>query len=211
VFDNFRTDALELARKSLITYNDRQQPIPFPFDIRNISGISLTYTYPTSYPIIHHTSYLEGLREIILKKKAEIKQNKDRYVFDVVVASQTADDGLAHVYYIDDNGAMNELFDTITIIGSDSAAMYGSVFTKPLSRPDMKINEFAELAYFTIKYIDRFKLDDTIGLEEQKPLVYIIPNHGDIGKAQDCLIDTWESNSNKMLANFEEYGIHKLL
>jgi hypothetical protein len=124
---------------------------------------------------------LEGLKKIVQKMKAEIRQNKDRYEFDVLIASQTDDSG-AHVSHIDDNGV----------------------------RTDLKINEFGETAYFTIKYIDRFRIDDTIGLEGEKPLVYMIPNYGPVERAPNALLDEWESNTNKVLDKIEKYSIHGL-
>jgi hypothetical protein len=153
---------------------------------------------------------LEGLKKIVQKMKAEIRQNKDRYEFDVLIASQTDDSG-AHVSHIDDNGVMNEIFDSYYIIGSGSAQYYGIMFVKPLSkRTDLKINEFGETAYFTIKYIDRFRIDDTIGLEGEKPLVYMIPNYGPVERAPNALLDEWESNTNKVLDKIEKYSIHGL-
>lgn len=95
---------------------------------------------------------------------------------------------------------------------SDSAQYYRAIFVKPLSkRTDLRINEFGETAYFTIKYIDRFGIDDTIGLEGGKHLVYMIPNDGPVERAPNALLDEWESNTNKVLDKFEKYNIRGLL
>lgn len=209
-FDNFRKEALELAQNSRGMFNERAEFRPLQFDSSVFSGVAQLYSSSTTYPVIHHPRYLEGLKQIARKKKDDVKQNKDRYRFDVLVASQT-NEGLARLSYIDDNGALNDIFDPYIIIGSDSAAMYGSVFIKSLYKQNIKTNDFAKLAYFTIKYIDRFKLDDTIGLEDGRPVVFIIPNKGDVGRASDSLMDGWESDTNKMLDNFEMHGIDKLL
>jgi len=127
-----------------------------------------------------------------------------------LIGSQTSE-GLAHLSYIDDNGVLSDIFDPYIIIGSKTAPFYGSIFIKPFYKHDIKMTDFAKLAYFTIKYIDRFNLDDAIGLEREKPLVFIIPNKGIVGEASDSLVDDWESNTNKMLENFEKNGISKLL
>lgn len=121
------------------------------------------------------------------RKKEGITQNRDRYEFDVLIASQTidGDSSRAHLSYIDDNGIMNEIFDPYIIIGSDSAKFYGSIFIKPFYKKILRMNESAELAYFTL--------------------------NGQIDKASNTLLGEWESETNKMLDNFEQQGIHKLL
>jgi hypothetical protein len=42
------------------------------------------------------------------------------------------------------------------------------------------MNDVGEIAYFIIKCADRFKTDINVGLEGQKPLVWLIPNDGTI-------------------------------
>ncbi len=209
-FDNFRKKALELAQQSRGKYDNEQEFKPIPFDPKSFSGITAIYSNPTTYPVIQHNAYLTGLKKIVREQKADIKQNSDQYPFDVLIASQT-DIGTTHLYYIDDNGVMNEIFDPYIIIGSPSAQFYGSMFVKPFFKTILSMNEFGQTAYFTIKYIDRFKIEVTIGLEGEKPLVYIVPKKGLICKAPDSLIQEWESNTNKMLDNYEKQGIHKLL
>lgn len=210
-FDNFMKKALELAQKSRGKFDAQQNFNPVPFDPQNTSGISQGYSNPTSYAIIRNNQYLEGLKKIVQEMKADIKQNKDRYEFDVLIASQTADSG-AHISHIDVNGVLREIYDSYWIIGSDSAQYYGAMFVKPLSkRTDVRINEFGETAYFTIKYIDRFGIDDSVGLEGEKPLVYMIPNDGPVERAPKALLDEWESNTNKLLEKFEKYSIRGLL
>jgi hypothetical protein len=72
--------------------------------------------------------------------KADIKQNKDRYEFGVLIASKT-DDGGAHISHIDVNGVMREIYDSYYIIGSDYAQYYGAMLVKPLSKwTDLRIN-----------------------------------------------------------------------
>lgn len=191
-------------------YDEQQNFQPIPFDPKNVSGISQRYSNPTSYPIIPQSSYLEGFKEIVRLKKADIKNNEDLYPFDVLIALQTSD-GKSRLFYMDDNGVLNEIFDPYIIIGFDSAQLYGSVFLKPLVKTGTKTYEFAQLAYFTIKYIDRFRLEDRIALEGEEPLIYIISNRGEIGKAPNNLMEKWKSETDNMLDNFKELGIQKLL
>jgi hypothetical protein len=206
LFNNFRREALELAQNSLGVYINEQDFKALPFDYRNVSGIIPMYPIPTSYPIIRLYPYLEGLKEIVRKYKNEVKRS-NIYNFDVLVASQIQNKG-AYLSYIDQHGILGDVPDYI-VIGDDK--IYGSMFAKSLWKADIKINEFAEIAYFTIKFIDRFKIDYTVGLEGGKPLVYLIPNTGNVDKAPNTLIEEWETNTNKMLDNWEKHGVRKLL
>lgn len=72
------------------------------------------------------------------------------------------------------------------------------------------MDEFAEAAYFIIKYVDRFKTDITVGLECQKPLVGVIPNIGTPSKASDSYIEALDSKVNQMLDNYSRDGIRLL-
>ena len=179
-----------------------------PSDPKNFSGITVTYSNPSD-PIIPHNVYLEGLKKIVRDQKADIKNNRDQYLFDVLISAINVHWDRTF-FLIDDNGVMNEIFEPYIIIGSPSARCYGSVFVKPFYKRSFDMNEFGETAYFTIKYIDRFNIDDTIGLEGEKPLSNTIPKNGRIGRAPDNLIQEWESNTDKMLDNYQKQGIHKL-
>lgn len=103
--------------------------------------------------------------------------------------------------YIDDNGSTNEITEPFKIIGSDSALFYGSIFVKPLQKESTRISDFAELTYFTIKYIDRFGIDDTVGLMGEKPLVYFIPNTGAVEKASDEFLKLYEQTVCSIISN----------
>ena len=146
IFDGFRKKALELVQKSLGIYDNDGEFKPVPFDPTNVSGISQSNFKSTDYPVIQHEKYLKGLRELIVEKKAEIRLNRDRYPFDVLVGSQTDDS--ASLAYFDDNGSTNEINDPFIIIGSESAQFYGSMFVKPLQKPDTKMSEFCGIGLF---------------------------------------------------------------
>jgi 20S proteasome alpha/beta subunit len=206
-FDNFRKDARELAQESLGFYADNHEFKRIPFNPKNISGIAIRYPIETSYPVIQFDSYLKGLIAIIKKYKRETARDSSLYSFDVLVASRT--DSEAYLGYIDDYGMIMNDIDKYIMIGSEKTSNFPLL--KPLWNSNMKMNEFAELAYFIIKYVDRFKTDDTVGLEGDKPLVWLIPNKGDIDKAPNDFIEEWEYNTNKMLDNLVKYGIKKLL
>lgn len=92
IFDDFRNKARELAQRSRGRYDETREFKRIPFDPTNVFGISQRSENSTSYPVIQHVEYLDGLRKIATEKREEIRLNKDRYPFDVLIASQT--DGL---------------------------------------------------------------------------------------------------------------------
>jgi hypothetical protein len=54
------------------------------------------------------------------------------------------------------------------------------LFTRPdfLRPKELTIKEGAEYGYFIIKYIEKFKLDDAVGVGEFRPQVYFLPDEG---------------------------------
>jgi len=53
---------------------------------------------------------------------------------------------------------------------------YGSFFLKHWWKPEMTMVEVAELGFFIIKYIQEFELDNTVGIGESYPQIWLIPN-----------------------------------
>jgi 20S proteasome alpha/beta subunit len=98
-------------------------------------------------------------------------------------------------------------------IGSGEAHAY--VFLKPLYK--LAMQEFARLAYFTIKYIDKFEIDMGSGLSESKPYdrpqLWFIPNSGQLyhGEERPGLIEQFDEKTNLMLDNLEKNGLNQFL
>lgn len=53
---------------------------------------------------------------------------------------------------------------------------YGSFFLKRWWHKDMTMLEVAELGFFIIKYIQEFELDNTVGIGNGYPQIWLIPN-----------------------------------
>jgi 20S proteasome alpha/beta subunit len=53
---------------------------------------------------------------------------------------------------------------------------YGSFFLKRWWHKDMKMLEVAEIGFFIIKYIQEFELDNTVGIGNDFPQIWLIPN-----------------------------------
>ena len=74
------------------------------------------------------------------------------------------------------------------------------------------MEKFTELGFFVLKYIDRFGIDNKVGLLGELPLVWFIPHTGNIIRIDDkTLLDRWNNRTDEMLKNYEKYGIEKLL
>ena len=77
----------------------------------------------------------------------------------------------------------------------------------------MTMNEFAEFAYFIIKYFDRFEIDYKVGLGGRKPQVWFVPDDLEqkVREADPNTIKNYEVGSNQMLENITKYGFKSLL
>jgi hypothetical protein len=213
-FDNFRREAKDLAIKSRGYYGPQQQNFTtVSYNPAAYSGVTRVITSDSSnqHPVIPLHSYLDGLKNIVKKYKSELK-NDPTYKFDVLVASRAEDTGSAYLSYIDDNGMMDDIdtWKQYIVIGSYETRVSAEFLIKSLWTSNKIMNEFAELACFIIKYVDRFKTDNDVGLETQKPLVWWVPNNGPIVKASESLMETLDLRVNQMLDNFSMYGL-KLL
>jgi 20S proteasome alpha/beta subunit len=95
------------------------------------------------------------------------------YKFDVLAGVSTNDGAKLRYFYQD---GRPEIVDKYKAIGN--GAPYGLIYLKTHWRKDIIMDEAADLAYFIIRYIERFKLDLTVGTGEQfpHPLIWFIPN-----------------------------------
>lgn len=60
-------------------------------------------------------------------------------------------------------------------------APYGAIFLKQLWRPDMIMEQVAELGHFVIKYIEKYELDGSVGVGSGHPQIWFIPDNPPLG------------------------------
>lgn len=89
-----------------------------------------------------------------------------------------------------------------TVIGSGE--YYGRIFLKRLWRENMTMQQIAELGYFTIKYIEKFGLDTTVGVNHRGPQIWFIPNNDKIFEADDTLLGRLERLTQIRLEKYTE-------
>jgi hypothetical protein len=86
-----------------------------------------------------------------------------------------------------------------------SGAPYGLVYIKELfnKNPTVTMNQAAELGFFIIKYIEKYKLDNTVGLgtdcKNKYPQIHFIPDiEPDYPATEEQLRQMEESSKNRL-------------
>ncbi len=95
------------------------------------------------------------------------------YKFDVLVGVSTNEGAKLRYFYQD---GRPEIVDKYKVIGN--GAPYGLIYFKTHWHKDITMDAAADLAYFVIRYIEKFKLDLSVGTGEEfpDPLIRFIPN-----------------------------------
>lgn len=99
-----------------------------------------------------------------------------------------------------------------------TGGQYAYVFIKPCFHDCMRMNEFARIGYFVVKYLDMFEIDPDVGLDKNNPQnsipqIWFMPNHDNIYTLEEKseLAMKFETDTNKMLEHFKQNGIDALL
>jgi hypothetical protein len=90
------------------------------------------------------------------------------------------------------------------VIGSGS--VYGSIFFKKIWGDNMTMCQIGELGYFIIKYIEKFELDQTVGVGSKKPQIWFIPDEGVDHPADEdeSLLEKFENKTQERLDRVEQ-------
>ncbi len=110
--------------------------------------------------------------ELITRElNAQYREVLGGQVFDVLLGVKTtAEAVLKYIYPI----GFAESVRKYKVIGHGEP--YGSFFLKQWWRPEMTMLEVAELGFFIIKFIQECELDNTVGIGEGYPQVWLIPS-----------------------------------
>lgn len=146
------------------------------------------------------------MKEIIKKYKDESR----KYPFDALVSIQTKDNG-ASLQYIDDDGVSMDV-DSYIVIGSNTSRIISSTFLKPIWHKDITMERFLRDVFFIIKFIDRFQLDDSVGLGENFPQIFLIPDKDNmVQEVHPLSLRGINETVDKMLDNWKKDGLNRLL
>ena len=209
-YGNFKNDALLALQPSIKSQSNSENDINKTYSPR-ASGAVDTYVIDFNPKVVlsnDNSVKLFSYIRLLQTRVRELRQ-ENKLDFDVLFCTQTTDRG-AVIHYIDKNGTVEDI-NQFKIIGGGE--ILASMFVAPLWHENISMNDFALIGYFTIKYIDKFGLHNGVGLGGQKPQVWFIPNHGNLYRDKDCpqLIESFELKTNKIINNFLEYGLNKLL
>ena len=74
----------------------------------------------------------------------------------------------------------------------------------------MTMKQVAELGYFAIKYIERYSLDLSVGVNNDKPQIWFIPDDHVSYRPDTMALNELERKTEINLKRLEENRLHKL-
>jgi hypothetical protein len=196
LYNEFRSKAFDACQARLpLTSGNSSAPA--------VSGAFCMY-YSTTNNSIKFPQYETDIQSII----TQINSTQSAQVgnkFEVFIAAQLQDKSAKLVHYM-----YNRIPDDIEkrYKSMGGGEQYSYVFLHPLYKPEMSMKSFARLGYFIIKYLARFELSMDIG---GPPHFCCVPDIGQIIIDEQKWISEFESDTNKMLDNYETRGIDALL
>jgi 20S proteasome alpha/beta subunit len=104
-----------------------------------------------------------------LNKRYEYNEN---LIFDVLVGIAYPDKD-STLTYIDFYGSTHTV-ENYRVIGA--GAKYAKMYLEKIWNDNLIMEQVAELAYFIIKCIEQFRLEASVGLDNENPQVWYIPN-----------------------------------
>lgn len=110
---------------------------------------------------------------------AKIYHNVLKYGLEILIAHRFAQGGKKSVlYYIREVGAAEHIPD-FKLIGNGSP--YASMLLKEAKKqnPNLTMEQVAKLGYLVIKYIEKYELDTSVGIGEEHPQIWFIPDGKD--------------------------------
>lgn len=150
--------------------------------------------------------FLETIENLTAELNSKYSDRIGRSWFDVLVATRTGRG--TFLQHVIKNG-LAEPVKTYRAIGSGEP--YGAVFLKMLWRPDMTMEQVAELGYFIIRHIEQTKLDDSVGVGDGHPQIWFVPKdiQKQIQRAAPELLEQLQKRAKERLTEFEN-GVKQL-
>lgn len=131
--------------------------------------------------------------EKFLLKATEITKNLPYKDYDILFGIRGPPSDLKHMY---SDGGIESITEYVVIGTGEPVSRF---LLKKNWKNDMTIRQVAELGYFIIKVIERYQLDETVGLDklnehfENKPQIWFIPdNESDYPASKDILLELEE-------------------
>lgn len=143
--------------------------------------------------------FVEKIEEIVTRLN---QRYRDKVVdeIEVLIAAKLAQPLVAfrHIHYA---GVADEVL-KYKAIGSGEP--FGEVFLNHLWRNDMTMWQATEVGHFIISYIDRFRLDETVGVGDKQPQIWFLPNDNMPHEADEPSLNKLAKLTNERLSRFPQ-------
>ncbi|MGC1133027.1 MAG: hypothetical protein WA941_09400 [Nitrososphaeraceae archaeon] len=162
----------------------RDQFEPFRSQLRELRRNSQKHFTPDTV--------LKSVKDIF---RSLYSQYGNRFNLELLVSISRADYGEKSIlYYFHDDGLYQHIDNDYKAIGAEP---YGEIYLKQLWNQEMNMDQTAELGYFIIRYIEKFRLDLTVGTggDRPHPQVRFIPDEKPLEEIYDYppTIDQYET------------------
>jgi|SRR5208282_2453828 len=143
--------------------------------------------------------FVEKIEDIVTRLNVRYR-DKVTDEIEVLIAAKLAQPlvGLRHIHY---TGVADEVL-KYKAIGSGEP--FGEVFLNHLWRDDMTMSQAAEVGHFIIRYIDRFRLDEKVGVGDKQPQIWFLPNDGMPREAEEGNLHLLDKVTNERLTKFPQ-------
>lgn len=142
-----------------------------------------------------------------LLKSIEITQKLKRNDYEVLFGvSSTVTNNPSYLKHMYADGKIESIRGYV-VIGEDETV--GRYFLKKYWKENLTMEQVAELGYFIIKVIERYNLEESVGLGntddifQKKPQIWFIPDNRPDYPASDCLIVEFEGKVNERIKKLE--------
>ena len=164
----------------------------------------ITVSNDFSITDIHITKLINDFENIVVKVNNNLDYKLKSKDFELLLGIQEA--GNSSLTYINPLGASEDIPD-YHVIGSGE--QYGSFLLKKLWRSNMKMIDGAELGYKIIKYIEKFELDESVGIGREKAQIIFIPSKNEIKEGSEKLLTKLEELSSEWLLQYEDFIVNQ--
>lgn len=168
------------------------------------NGISESLThYKNAYkeePSIH--KIIEIISEISYKYYDKYGRRFDSFDSLIGISGKRLIKSPSALYYFYNDGRMEPVLRYKSI---GSGAPYASIFLKKIWKENMTMKQNAELAYFLIKYIEKFELDFTVGVNNHQPQIWYLPNNGESYELSENEIREFETTTQDKIKKINKF------
>ena len=148
---------------------------------------------------------IHEFENIVVKVNNELDYKLRSKDFELLLGIQEAEN--SSLTYINPWGASENISDYHAI---GSGELYGSFLLKKLWRINMKMIECIELGYRVIKFIEKFELDESVGISREKAQIIFIPSKYEIKEGSEKLFTKLEEVSSEWLLQYEDFRIQPI-